>query len=57
MQAYARSWHTISVPAATVSLLSIAVMVVCLKYARKVPGAILVTFGATTLVSLLHLPL
>jgi SulP family sulfate permease len=56
MQAYAWAWHTISIPAMTISLLSIAVMVLCLKYAKKIPGAILVTFGTTALVYLLRLP-
>ena len=50
MQAYGRAWHTISIPAMTVSLLSIAVMVFCLRYAKRVPGAIVVTFGATAAV-------
>src|SRR5260370_10000166 len=31
-------------------------MVFGLKYAKKIPGAILVTFGATPAVMLLHLP-
>ena len=56
MQAYGRAWHTISLPAMTIALASIAVMVLCLKYAKKIPGAILVTFGATGLVYLLHIP-
>src|SRR5271154_4673459 len=56
MEAYGRAWHTISIPAMTISLASITVMVVCLKYAKKIPGAILVTFGATALVYLLRLP-
>ncbi|HME13261.1 MAG TPA: SulP family inorganic anion transporter [Candidatus Acidoferrum sp.] len=56
MQAYARAWHTISAPATAISLLSIAVMVLCLKYAKRIPGAILVTFGATAMVYLLHIP-
>src|ERR1700685_3588035 len=43
MQAYGRAWHTISIPATAISVISIAVMVLCLKYARKIPGAILVT--------------
>src|SRR3984893_16442291 len=53
MQAYGRAWHTISIPAMTISLLSIAVMVFCLRYAKKIPGAIVVTFGATAIVYLL----
>jgi sulfate permease, SulP family len=56
MQAYGRAWHTISLPAMTISLLSIAVMVFCLRYAKKIPGAIVVTFGATAIVYLLRLP-
>jgi len=56
VKAYGEAWNTLSVPATAVSLLSIAVMVFCLKYAKKIPGAILVTFGATAAVMLLHLP-
>src|SRR5438067_1691876 len=47
MKAFAEAWSTFSMPATAVSILSIAVMIFCLKYARKIPGAILVTFGAT----------
>lgn len=56
MKAFAQAWHTISIPAAIVAVLSVAVMVFCLKFAKKIPGAILVTFGATAAVTLLHLP-
>src|SRR5216683_1881004 len=56
MMAFGQAWNTFSVPATAVSILSIAVMVYCLKYARKIPGAILVTFGATAAVVFLHLP-
>jgi sulfate permease, SulP family len=56
MQAYAWAWHTISILAMTISLLSIAVMVLCLQYANKIPGAILVTFGTTALVYIVRLP-
>src|SRR5438445_6434637 len=47
MMAFANAWNTFSVPATAVSILSVAVMVFCLKYAKKIPGAILVTFAAT----------
>src|SRR5215472_13572365 len=47
MKAFALAWNTFSIPATALSVLSIAVMVFCLKYAKKIPGAILVTFGAT----------
>lgn len=56
MKAFGAAWNTISVPAAAVSILSIAVMIYCLKFAKKIPGAIVVTFGATILVTLLRLP-
>src|SRR5213079_2905885 len=56
MMAFGQAWNTLSVPATAVSIFSIAVMVFCLKYARKTTGAILVTFGATAAVILLHLP-
>src|SRR5213082_745057 len=56
MMAFGQGWNTFSVPATAVSILSLAVMVFCLRYARKIPGAILVTFGATAAVILLHLP-
>src|SRR5213596_1425386 len=56
MKAFGQAWNTISIPATLVSVLSISVMIFCLKYAKKIPGAILVTFGATAAVSLLHLP-
>jgi sulfate permease, SulP family len=50
MVAFARAWNTFSMPATAVSIFSIAVMIFCLKYAKKIPGAILVTFGATAAV-------
>src|SRR6266481_2753828 len=56
MVAFANAWNTFSVPATAVSILSIAVMLFCLKFAKKIPGAILVTFGATAAVMLLHIP-
>src|SRR5262249_49085025 len=55
MAALARAFPTLSWQAASVALTSLAVMILCLKYARRVPGAILVCFGATTVVSIFHL--
>jgi SulP family sulfate permease len=57
MKAFGQAWNTFSVPATSLSILSIAVMIYCLKYAKKIPGAILVTFGATAAVALLDLPI
>ena len=56
MKAFGQAWNTILIPATLVSVLSISVMIFCLKYAKKIPGAILVTFGATAAVSLLNIP-
>ncbi len=56
MKAYGEAWNTISIPATVLAGVSVAVMVFCLKYAKRIPGAILVTFGATAFVTLAHLP-
>src|SRR5260370_22991724 len=56
MMAFAQAWNTFSVPATALSILSIALMLFCLRYAKRIPGAILFTFGATAAVLLLHLP-
>jgi SulP family sulfate permease len=56
MQAYGQAWKTISIPATVLAVVSVAVMIFCLKYAKRMPGAILVTFGATAIVALAHLP-
>src|ERR1700719_2470776 len=54
MKAFAQTWNTISWTATLLSLVSVAIMIVCLKYAKRVPGAIVVTFGATAAVTFLH---
>src|SRR5579864_8086732 len=54
MKAFGQAWNTISWSATILSLASLAIMVVCLKYAKRVPGAIVVTFGATAAVAFLH---
>lgn len=56
IMAFGQAWNTFSAPATALSILSIAVMIFCLKFAKRIPGAILVTFGATAAVILLHLP-
>jgi sulfate permease, SulP family len=56
MRAYGQSWHTISLPATALSITSLVILIFCLKYAKRIPGAIVVTFGATIAVTLLHLP-
>ena len=56
MAAIGKAFSTISWPATILSLLSLAVMILCVKYAKRVPGAILVCFGATAAVMIFHLP-
>jgi SulP family sulfate permease len=56
MQAFGEAWNTISMPATAMSIFSVAIMIFCLKFAKKIPGAIVVTFGATIAVALLHMP-
>jgi SulP family sulfate permease len=55
MAALARALPTLNWQAASVALISLAVMILCLNYAKRIPGAILVCFGATAAVSLFHL--
>jgi SulP family sulfate permease len=57
IQALAQAASTVSWPATILSLASLAVMISCLKYAKRVPGAIIVTFGATAAVTFLRLPI
>src|SRR6266481_3413658 len=55
MKALAGAFGTLNWEATLLALISLAVMIVCQKYARRVPGAILVCFGATAAVALIHL--
>ena len=56
MEAFGAAWNTISMPATALAIFSIAIMIFCLKYAKRIPGAIVVTFGATIAVTLLKIP-
>jgi SulP family sulfate permease len=56
MGAIAENFHTLNLAATIVGAGSLAVMIVCLKFFKKVPGAILVCIGATAAVALLRLP-
>jgi len=55
MKALAGAFATLNWEATLLALISLAAMIVCQKYARRVPGAILVCFGATAAVALIHL--
>jgi SulP family sulfate permease len=56
MEAVGQNFHTVNWTATALGLVSLAVMVGCLKFFKRVPGAIVVCFGATLAVSVLHLP-
>jgi SulP family sulfate permease len=56
MEAVAENFHTANWMATAVALVSLAVMIICLRFFKRVPGAIVVCFGATAVVSLFHLP-
>src|SRR5271155_36276 len=56
VEAFGEAWNTISMSATALAILSIAIMIFCLKFAKRVPGAIVVTFGATIAVTMLRIP-
>lgn len=56
MGAIAQNFHSLNLAATGVGIASLAVMILCLRFFKKVPGAIVVCFGSTGVVSLLHLP-
>jgi sulfate permease, SulP family len=56
MEAIAQNFHTLNWVATVVGLGSLIVMIVCLRYFKRIPGAIVVCFGATALVAVFHLP-
>ena len=56
MGAMAQNFHSLNWVASAVGLGSLAVMILCLRFFKRVPGAIVACFGATAAVSLFHLP-
>src|SRR5277367_5077255 len=56
MGAIAENFYTLNGTAMILGLSSLAVMIVCLKFIKRLPGAIVVCFGATAAVTLFHLP-
>jgi SulP family sulfate permease len=57
MAALAGAFSTFNWRATLLAIVSLAIMILCIKFARKIPGAIIVCFGATAAVALLHLPM
>jgi sulfate permease, SulP family len=56
MGAIAENFHSLNPVSTVLGLVSLLVMIVCVKYFKKIPGAILVCFGATAAVRFLHFP-
>jgi len=56
MGAIAENFHTMNWAATALSLSCLTVMIICLRFFKRVPGAIVVCFGATAAVSIFHLP-
>jgi len=57
MGAIAENLHTLNGVAMVVGFISLSVMILCAKFLKRVPGAILVCFGATAAVAIFHLPI
>jgi SulP family sulfate permease len=57
MGAIAENLHTLNGVATAVGFISLSVMILCAKFLKRVPGAILVCFGATAAVAIFHLPI
>jgi SulP family sulfate permease len=55
MRALGGSFGTLNWEATLLAVISLVVMILCQKYTRRVPGAILVCFGTTAAVALIHL--
>jgi len=56
MQAIAQNFHTVNWAATVLGLASLTVMLICLRFFKRIPGAIVVCFGATAAVGIFHLP-
>lgn len=56
MGALAQNLHTLNWAATALGVASLLTMIFCLRFFKRVPGAIVVCFGATAAVSLLHIP-
>ena len=55
MAALGRAFPTLNWQATLLAITSLVIMVLCLKFARKIPGAIVVCFGATAAVAAFRL--
>src|SRR6516164_5026280 len=56
MAAIAENFHTLNWAATSLGIVSLLVMILCVGFLKRVPGAIVVCFAATAAVSLSHIP-
>jgi len=56
MGAIAENFYTLNWAATAVGVACLLVMIVCLRFFKRIPGAIVVCFGATAAVSFFHIP-
>lgn len=56
MGAIGENFHTVNLAATVVGVACLLVMILCTRFFKRVPGAILACFGATAVVALWHLP-
>jgi len=56
MGALAENFYTLNRTASLVGIASLVVMIVCARFFKRIPGAILVCFCATAAVALFHIP-
>src|SRR5271169_4592881 len=57
MGAIAENFYTLNWAATIVGITCLATMIICVRYFKRVPGAIVVCFGATAAVALFHIPI
>ena len=56
MGAIAQNFYTLNWAATAVGVACLGVMIACVRFFKRVPGAIVVCFGATAAVSFFHIP-
>jgi SulP family sulfate permease len=56
MGAIAENFYTLNWAATAVGVASLVMMILCLRFFKRVPGAIVVCFGSIAAVSFLHIP-
>ncbi len=55
--AIAENFYTLNWAATIVGITCLAIMIACVRFFKKVPGAIVVCFGATAAVAFFHMPI